>query len=72
MIFLAVLLQKLQSSCKIGALSATIFRIGLYIKWTLLVLSSQYRAFMDIMSTRMCGIPVLEKRLCSLTMETKV
>ena len=33
MIFLAVLLQKLEHSCKIGAFSAAIFRKALYRKW---------------------------------------
>ena len=57
-----------EPSCKIGVFSATIFRKALYRKWPLLSLSlSQHRVlFVDIMSTRGCGTPALEKRSCAL------
>ena len=50
MIFLAVFLQKLEPSCKIGPFSVAIFRKVLYRKWLPLALSvSHYRAlFADI------------------------
>ena len=73
MIFFAVFMQKLAPPCNIGAFSAAIFRKALFRKWPPLVLSlSQYLAlFVDIMSTRRCGTPVLEKRSCSSSMEVK-
>ena len=64
----AVLLQKLEPSCEIRAYSAALSGRVLYRKWPPLVLSlSQYRAlFVNIMSTRRCGTPVLERRSCAL------
>ena len=74
MIFLAVFLQKLEPSCKIGTFFAAVFRKALYRKWPPLTLSlSQYCSlFADILSTRGCGIPVMEKHSCLSTMETKL
>ena len=65
--FCAVFLRKLEPSCEIEAYSAAIFRKVLYRKWLPLALSlSQYRAlFTVITSTKRCGTPVLEKRLCA-------
>ena len=84
MIFFAVFLRKLEPSFKIGAFSATIFgklciengrmdgRMEKASAGAFFNCHSIVRGLMNIMSTRRCGIQILEKHLCSSTMETKL